>query len=68
VISLVFHGGVLPVLLIIVTGYSSIILVFFSNVRYSAEETAEIDRKTMQLTLSANRLFQYARNEKAKGG
>ena len=63
VISLVFHGGVLPVLLIIVTGYSSIILVFFSNVRYSAEETAEIDRKTMQLTLSANRLFQYGRKE-----
>ena len=64
VISLVFQGGVLPVLLIVATGYASIILLFFSNVRYSKEETEEIDRETMELTLSANRLFRYGRAER----
>ena len=64
VISLIFHGGVLPVLLIIVTGYSSIILLFFSNIRYTEAETERIDKQTMDISLSINRLFQY--NKKVK--
>lgn len=61
VLSLVFHGGVLPVLLIIVTGYSSILLLFFSNIRYTEAQTERIDQQTMEISLSANRLFQYNR-------
>ena len=62
VISLLFHRGVLPVLLIVTTGYASIALLFFSNVRYSEEETAAIDKQTTELSLSANRLFGYNRD------
>ena len=59
VLSLFFHGGVLPVLLIILTGYSSIALLFFSNIRYSEEETRRIDAQTAKISLETNRLFQY---------
>ena len=59
VLSLFFHGGILPVLLIILTGYSSIALLFFSNIRYSEEETRRIDAQTARISLETNRLFQY---------
>ena len=68
IISLTFQGGILPVLLIVLTGYASIVLPFFSNIRYSAEETEKIDRETMELTLSANKLFRYGRTERAEKG
>ena len=61
VISLIFHGGVLPVLLIIVTGYSSIILLFFSNIRYTEAETERIDRETAEISLAINPLAGYQR-------
>ena len=60
-ISLLFHRGALPVLLIVATGYASIVLLFFSNVRYTEEETAAIDRQTTEISLAANRLFGYNR-------
>ena len=56
VISLIFHGGVWPILLIISTGYSSILLLFFSNIRYTPSETEKIDRETMEISLSRSRL------------
>ena len=59
IISLLFHGGVLPVFLIVLTGYSSILLLFFSNKRYTAEETAKIDRETTEISLSLNKLVAY---------
>ena len=59
VISLVFQGGVFPVLLIVATGYSSILLLFYSNIRYSEEQTKRIDRETMEISLTINRLFAY---------
>jgi hypothetical protein len=61
VISLIFHGGVLPVFLIIVTGYSSIILLFFSNIRYTEAETERIDRETAEISLAINPLAGYQR-------
>ena len=61
VISLLFQRGILPVALIVFTGYSSIILLFFSNVRYSAVETERIDEETTAISLSINRLFSYNR-------
>ncbi len=61
-ISIFFHRGILPVLLIIVTGYSSIVLLFFSNIRYSERETAKNDRETEEISLRINPLFHY--NEK----
>lgn len=59
VLSLIFHGGVLPVLLIVVTGYSSLVLLFFSNVRYTEAETERIDEKTVEFTLRSNKIFRY---------
>lgn len=56
-LSLIFHGGVLPVLLIVATGYSSLVLLFFSNIRYTEAETERIDEKTVGLTLRSNRFF-----------
>ena len=61
-ISLLFQGGVFPVLLIVTTGYASIALLFFSNVRYSEEETKRIDAQTTEISLSINRLFRYNRD------
>ena len=61
IISLVFHRGILPVLLIVATGYASVVLLFFSNLQYSAKQTEEIDRETMEISLSVNRLFLYNR-------
>ncbi len=63
IISLIFHGGILPVFLIIITGYSSILLLFFSNKRYSEAETARIDKQTTDISLSINRVFAYNREK-----
>ncbi len=65
-ISLVFQRGVLPVLLIVVTGYTSIALLFFSNIRYSERETAKIDRETEQISLQINELFAYNRKKETE--
>ncbi len=62
VASILFQRGVLPVLLIVVTGYSSIALLFFSNIRYTERETEKIDRETESISLRINELFLY--NEK----
>lgn len=62
VLSLVFHGGVMPVLLIILTGYTSVILLFFSNIRYAAEDVESIDAQTTEISLRQNGLYQYNRN------
>ena len=66
IISLIFHGGVWPVLLIIVTGYSSLALLFFSNKRYTEAETARIDKRTMDVSLRLNPLYRYGREVKKK--
>ena len=63
-ISLLFQGGVLPVLLIAVTGYSSLILLFFSNKRYTEAETARIDKRTAEISLRLNPLYRRAKGEK----
>lgn len=61
ILSLIFQRGILPVALIVFTGYSSVLLLFYSNVRYSAEETERIDAETTEISLSVNRLFAYNR-------
>ncbi len=66
-LSLLFQRAVLPVLLIVVTGYLSTILLFFSNIRYSPSETEAIDEETTDISLSINRLFLYNQErEKAR--
>ncbi len=62
VLSLVFHGGILPVFLIILTGYTSIVLLFFSNIRYNELETERIDGQTERITLEQNALYRYTNN------
>ena len=60
-ISLVFQRAVWPVLLIVLTGYSSIILLFFSNKRYNEAETKRIDGQTAKVSLAINPLYLYGR-------
>ena len=70
-ISLLFQGGILPVFLIVATGYSSIILLFFSNKRYTEAETARIDKLTADISFSLNPLYRYGKkvkNPSRKGG
>ena len=58
-ISLLFQRGALPVALIVLTGYASIGLLFFSNIRYSERETEKIDEETEKISLQINKLFAY---------
>ena len=67
-ISLFFQRGVLPVALIVMTGYSSVALLFFSNIRYSEAETERIDRQTEKITLALNELFLYNRKREEERG
>ncbi len=64
VISLLFQKAVWPVFLIVATGYSSIVLLFFSNRRYTEEETREIDRQTAEVSLAINPLYFYGKERK----
>ena len=64
-VSLVFQRGVLPVVLIVLTGYASVALLFFSNIRYSERETAKIDRETASISLKNNQIFVY--NQEKEG-
>ena len=56
-VSLFFHGGVLPVLLIVLTGYASVGLLFFSNIRYTRTQTKEIDGETEAISLRIQKFF-----------
>lgn len=60
--ALVFSNSVFPVVLIVVTGYLSILLLFFSNKKYGNKEVIEIDRKTSEISLKINKEFQYSKN------
>ncbi len=59
VLSILFQRAVLPVALIVVTGYLSVFLLFFSNIRYTPAETERIDRHTMEISQSINSLYTY---------
>ncbi len=61
VCALLFSNSVMPVILIIITGYFSIFLLFFSNKKYNARETQEIDEKTAKISLKINKTFQYTK-------
>ena len=61
VISLIFQKAVWPVFLIVITGYSSIVLLFFSNIRYTEAETARIDKRTADVSLAINPLYFYGK-------
>ena len=58
-VSLLFQKGILPVALIVLTGYASVGLLFFSNIRYSEKETEKADRETEKISLKLNDLFVY---------
>ena len=58
-ISLYFQRGILPVALIVLTGYASLGLLFFSNIRYTERETQKIDEETEEISLKINQLFIY---------
>ena len=56
-ISLLFCKSILPVILIITTGYLSYFLLFLSNKKYSSEKTSQIDKLTSNISLSKNKTF-----------
>ena len=58
-ISLLFQRGILPVALIVLTGYASVGLIFFSNIRYTEEEREKMDSETEEISLKLNDLFAY---------
>lgn len=62
VIGLVMRDA-LSVVLIIATGYLSIFLLFFSNKKYDAEQTAAIDAKTSRISLETNKTYVYTRGK-----
>ena len=67
IISLLFQKTILPVLLIVLTGYSSFALLFFSNLQYTPSQTERIDEESMKISLSINELFLYNREKEKKG-
>ncbi len=66
--SLVFQRGILPVALIVITGYASIALLFYSNIRYTAAQTARIDKETEEISLRWNIPFGYTQKAAEKKG
>lgn len=62
VISLIFSKSVFPVILIIATGYLSVILPLFANKRYAREQIIYDDEIIGKKTLKANALFAYTKN------
>ena len=66
VISLLFQRAVWPVFLIVITGYSSIALLFFSNRRYDRAETARIDEQTARISYKINPLYGYGKENRGK--
>lgn len=52
VLALLIPHSVMPVILIVTTGYLSIILLFLSNKTYNKREVEKIDKETYSLTLS----------------
>lgn len=53
-ISVLFCKSILPVILIITTGYLSYFLLFLSNKKYTKEQVSKIDKKTSSISLSRN--------------
>ena len=56
-LAFLIQGTVLPIILIVLTGYLSFILVFFSSVQYDKRRTKEIDKETILITLSQNIIY-----------
>ncbi len=65
-LSIIFHDGIFPVFLIIFTGYTSIALLFYSNLQYSKEETQKIDRETTEISLELNPLYAKTKDQRRK--
>ena len=68
-VSLLFQRGILPVVLIVLTGYASVGLLFLSNIRFTEEATKKVDEETEKISLKLNELFAYnqQREERGKG-
>lgn len=65
-ISLIFTKSIMPVILIIATGYFSFFLTFLSNRRYTEDKFVLDDRKTTNVSLKQNIAYQYKRKTEVK--
>ena len=63
VCAIIFTKSLLPVILIVITGYCSIFLMFFSNKKYKEDEIKKIDAKTSKISLKINKTFQYTKEQ-----
>ena len=59
VLAIIFSKSIMPVILIVLTGYLSVFLLFFSNKRYTEEQVAKIDKKTASISLRINNTLNY---------
>lgn len=57
VLSLLFQKSIAPIILIVATGYASILLLFFSNKRYTPEQTLIFDEKTITKSFTIQKAF-----------
>lgn len=60
-VALIFSHSILPVILIITTGYLSIFCLFLSNKKYNQKQTQKIDLQTTKISLKINKSFQYTK-------
>lgn len=58
-ISIFVAKNILAVILIVLTGYLSYFLLFFSNRKYNTVQTKKIDEKTAKISLSSNKVYLY---------
>lgn len=65
-LALFFNKSALPVILIVITGYLSGFLLFFSNKTYTPEQVEKIDAKTAKISLDINKTFQYTKTVESK--
>lgn len=62
IISLLITKSIWGILLAVLTGYLSVLLLFFSNRRYTQKQIKRMDKKMKVITLSMNHVYNYNQN------
>lgn len=62
-IALIFTHSVLPVIIMVATGYLSLFLLFFANRTYKAKQVKINDKQTTNTTLKLNTIYHYQKTK-----
>ena len=62
-IALIFTHSVLPVIIMVATGYLSLFLLFFANRTYKAKQVKINDKQTTHTTLKLNTIYHYQKTK-----